>query len=109
METCAMICVIATIEVAEGRRDELLAAFRQLVPKVLAEPGCLEYGPMVDLPSIMPAQPPERANVVTVVEKWASVEALETHLMAPHMGEFRKTTEALRVGLSLQILQPASV
>jgi hypothetical protein len=27
-----MICVIATLEVAEGRRDDFMAAFRQLVP-----------------------------------------------------------------------------
>ena len=31
-----MICVIATIETAPGRRNELLAIFRGLVPKVRA-------------------------------------------------------------------------
>jgi quinol monooxygenase YgiN len=102
-----MICVIATIEAVAGRRGDLLAAFRELVPKVQAEQGCLEYTPMIDIPHSMPGQPPARENVVTVVEKWASVEALETHLMTPHMHDFRKATDALRVGLTLQILQPA--
>jgi quinol monooxygenase YgiN len=37
-----MLCVLATIDVAEGRRDEFLNVFRQLVPQVLAEEGCLE-------------------------------------------------------------------
>ena len=102
-----MICVIATIELAQGRRDDLLAVLRELVPKVLAEEGCLEYGPWVDLPTNVPAQPETRDNVVMVVEKWEGIEALEAHLMAPHMLEFRQTTEPIRVGVSLQILEPA--
>ena len=51
-----MICVIAAVEVAEGRRGEFLAEFHKLVPKVLEEEGCLEYGPMVDLPTSVGAQ-----------------------------------------------------
>lgn len=46
-----MIRVIATIEVAAGRRDEFLALFRELAPKVQAEEGCVEYGPWIDLPT----------------------------------------------------------
>jgi quinol monooxygenase YgiN len=102
-----MICVIATIEAAAGRRADLLAAFAELVPKVRAEQGCLDYTPMIDVPNSMSGQPAVRENVVTVVEKWESIEALETHLMTPHMHDFRKSTDALRRGLTLQILQPA--
>ena len=102
-----MIRVIATIEVVKGRRDEFLAVLQELVPKVLAEEGCLEYGPWVDLPTNIPAQPEARHNVVTMVEKWESIQALETHLMAPHMLEFRQATEPLRVGVALRILEPA--
>jgi quinol monooxygenase YgiN len=102
-----MICVIARIEVAEGRRDDFLAQFRQLVPKVLAEEGCLEYGPMVDVPTNIGAQEPARQNVVTIVEKWESIEALESHLMAPHMVEYRKVVKPMVVGTSLDILEPA--
>jgi quinol monooxygenase YgiN len=102
-----MICVIATIEVAEGRRDDFLAEFRRIVPLVLAEEGCLEYGPMVDVPTELGAQAPARNHVVTVVEKWESVEALEAHLMAPHMIEYRKRVKPLVRGSSLQVLRPA--
>ncbi len=102
-----MISVIATIEVAEGRRDDFLARFRQLVPKVLAEQGCVEYGPWLDVPTNIEAQPPGRDHVVTAVEKWESIEALEAHLIAPHMLEFRKSLEGLVTGISLQILEPA--
>lgn len=102
-----MICVIAKIEVAEGRRDDFLAEFRKIVPRVLEEEGCLEYGPMVQVPTSIPAQAPGQDNVVTVVEKWASVEALEAHLIAPQMVEYRKSVKGLVVGASLEILRPA--
>jgi len=102
-----MICVIARIEVAAGRRDEFLARFHELVPKVLEEDGCLEYGPMIDVPTNICAQQPPREDMVTVVEKWQSVEALEAHLMAPHMLEYRKSVKELVVGTSLEILSPA--
>jgi quinol monooxygenase YgiN len=38
-----MIYVIATIEVAAGRRADFLAILRANVPNVLAEDGCIEY------------------------------------------------------------------
>ncbi len=101
-----MICVIAAIDVAEGRREEFLAIFHKLVPTVRAEAGCLEYGPMVDAPTGIPGQQ-LRPNTVTVVEKWASAAALEAHLATPHMRQFFAATEPLRTGLSLQVLQPA--
>ena len=102
-----MICVIAAIEVAEGRREEFLNIFRKLVPTVRAETGCLEYGPLVDFPSGIPGQQPVRPNTVVVVEKWQSPAALEAHLATPHMQKFFADTEGLRTGLVLQILQPA--
>ncbi|OHB82588.1 MAG: antibiotic biosynthesis monooxygenase [Planctomycetes bacterium RBG_16_64_12] len=102
-----MICVIAKIEVAEGRRDDFLAQFHKLVPKVLEEEGCLEYGPMVDVPTGIGAQARPRDNVVTVVEKWESVEALESHLMAPHMLEYRQLVKPMVTSTSLEILKPA--
>lgn len=103
-----MICVIATIETAAGRRDDLLAVFRGLVPKVLAEEGCIEYAPMIDAPSGLSAQGPVRPNVVAVVEKWESLAALAAHLKAPHMVEFIRQTDDMRLSTRLQIFQPAS-
>jgi len=102
-----MICVLATIEVPEGHRDDFLAEFRKIVPKVRAEEGSIEYGPWVDVPTGIDIQPPERKNVVTAVEKWESIEALEAHLMAPHMLEFRKVIEQMRLAITLQIVEPA--
>ena len=100
-----MIAVIATIETSAGNRGALLAAFKDLVPRVLAEKGCIEYGPMIDSATDLTGQPP-RENVVTMIEKWASIEALTAHLASPHMLAFRKATESLRLEIKLQILAP---
>ncbi len=102
-----MIHVIAAVETAEGRRDDLLDVFRALVPKVLGEEGCLEYGTAVDLATSFSLQGEPRENVVMVVEKWESIEALEAHLVAPHMLEFRDKVKEIVQGTTLQILEPA--
>ena len=102
-----MIHVIATIETAPGKRDEFLAAFAELVPDVQAEQGCIEYGPAVDLATSIGDQPPPRENVVTVIEKWQSVEALRTHLEAPHMVRYRRTVKDMVLGVAIRVLEPA--
>jgi quinol monooxygenase YgiN len=102
-----MICVVASIELAAGQREKFVEIMHKLVPHVRAEPGCLEYAPMLDAQTEIPAQRPVRDSVVTVIEKWQSVAALETHLTTRHMKEFFQATELMRVGVSLQILQPA--
>ena len=62
-----MITVLATIELAEGKRTEFLEAFRQVVPLVQAEEGCLEYGPTVDAVTEIEKQAPLREHTVVVV------------------------------------------
>jgi quinol monooxygenase YgiN len=102
-----MICVIATIELADGRRDEFLQEFRKIVPLVREETGCIEYAPMVDIPTEIDAQAQPVESVVFVVEKWESVDALEAHLMAPHMLDYRKRVKDLVTGTEIRILEPA--
>ncbi|HEX3870583.1 MAG TPA: putative quinol monooxygenase [Pirellulales bacterium] len=103
----SMIHVIATITVAEGKRDVFLSHFRALVPKVLAEKGCIEYGPTIDVETEIPGQPAARSDVVTVVERWKDIAALEAHLMAPHMLEYRAIVKDLMRGAELRVLKPA--
>ena len=103
-----MIHVIATVEVVPGRREEFIAAFCANVPKVLAEDGCIEYGPAVDLPTGIAVQIPVRDQVVTIVEKWRDLAALQAHLTAPHMVEYRTKVKHVVAKVSLQVLEPAS-
>ena len=101
-----MIFVIATIEVKPGKREAFLAEFNKNVPNVRAENGCLEYGPTVDARTDIKAQIPLRENVVTIVEKWESLQALHAHLVAPHMATYRERVKDYVVGATLQILDP---
>ena len=102
-----MVIVLATIELAEGRRDDFLAEFHQVVPLVRAEEGCVEYGPAVDAVTDIEKQAALRDNTVVVVERWESLEALNAHLVAPHMGSYRERVKDLVVGMNLQVLEPA--
>jgi len=101
-----MIYVIATVEVVEGKREALLEEMHRLVPKVRAERGCLEYGPTLDVKTNIPVQIPVRDQVITIVEKWEDLPALQAHLVAPHMLEYRAKVKDLVVRTSLQVLQP---
>jgi len=51
-------------------------------------------------------QSPVRPDVVMVIEKWASLAALQTHLQAPHVMEYRRRVSGLVQGVTLQILEP---
>lgn len=101
-----MIIVIATIEVKPGKRDAFLAEFKGNVPNVLAEKGCIEYGPTVDIQSGLKPQIPMRENVVTIVEKWESLSHLQAHIVAPHMNAYRERVKDIVVGTTLQVLEP---
>jgi quinol monooxygenase YgiN len=102
-----MIHVIATIELASGRRAEFLKEFHALVPSVKAEAGCIDYGPAIDVASGIPVQGALRSDVVTVVERWKDLDALRAHLTAPHMQAYRAKTKDLIRGMRLQVLEPA--
>ena len=101
------VYVVAAIEVKPGKRAEFIEIFRANVPKVLAEDGCCFYDPAVDFDSGIAIQDPLRENVMTVVEKWASIDALRAHLKAPHMAAYGEQVKDLVTGVKLQVLQPA--
>ncbi len=101
-----MIHVVAQISLNPGCREKFLEAFHALVPEVLAEEGCIEYGPTIDAETSIEAQKTD-ANLVVVVEKWESVPHLKAHLVADHMQSYREEVKELVAGTSLQILSPA--
>jgi quinol monooxygenase YgiN len=102
-----MIHVIATITVKPDTRDKVLDAFRWVTPLVRAEDGCIEYQATVDVKTTSPAQDGPRENVITVVEKWASVEALYAHSAASHMTEYRAKVKDYVVSVKLHVTEAA--
>ena len=101
-----MIHVIADITAAAGKRAELIAAFNRLLPQVHAEPGCIEYQPAVDVPTALGPQAPVDGDVMTMVERWESLDHLMAHLDAPHMHRFREENKGLIAGVGLRVLEP---
>lgn len=102
-----MIYVIAAIELSPGGKETYLAELKRVTPLVRKEKGCLEYGPTVDVPTGIPIQLPQRDNVVTLIERWESVDALKLHLSQPHFLEYRERVKDVMKGVSIQVLAPA--
>ncbi len=101
-----MINVIATVQVKEGKLSDFINLFKTVVPLVKAEKGCIEYFPAVDLPTDLPPQDMNE-NVVTIIEKWESLDHLMAHLATKHMAEHMEKEKALVEKASIKILQEA--
>lgn len=102
-----MIHVIAIVTAKPGRRAELLDAFRANRPAVLAERGCLEYAPAVDLDA--PTVPDRFGDdVMVVVEKWEDPDALRAHARSPHMLAYGEATKDLVAERRVHVLTPAA-
>jgi len=101
-----MINVIASIQIIEGQLSEFIKIFKSNIPKVLEEKGCIEYVPVVDLPTGLPVQELNN-NTVTIIEKWDSLEDLKAHLSSPHMLEYREHTKALVEKMHVKVLKEA--
>jgi quinol monooxygenase YgiN len=102
-----MIHVIATIDLAPGTREAFLAEFRKIIPDVRAEAGCIEYGPAIDAETGIPTQYRIGADRVMVMEKWASVDALKAHAVAPHVQAYRARVKDFVRSMELRVLSPA--
>jgi quinol monooxygenase YgiN len=101
-----MVHVIATITLNPGVRSAFLAELTRNTPLVRAEVGCIEYQATVDVATTMAIQTPLRGDVVTVVEKWASLDALYAHSKAPHMADYRVRVKDYVKSVQLQVLEP---
>ncbi len=101
-----MINVIASIRVKEGRRAEFLDIFKANIANVLQEKGCLEYVPTIDVPTGLSPQALNE-HVVTIIEKWQSLEDLRAHLAAPHMLAYRTAVKDIVADVSLKVLAAA--
>jgi len=101
-----MIHVIASVKVKPGKRDQLLDLFRENLPRVREEKGCIRYFPAVDVATGLPPQSLDE-DIITVIETWESLEALKDHLATPHMAAFFEKEKPLVSGSVIKILQEA--
>lgn len=101
-----MIYVIASSELKDGCKARFVEIAKANIPNVLAEEGCISYVLNEDIDAGLPAQKEVRANVVTFVECWESLEHLHRHLQAPHMKAFAEKVRELRNSSALNVVTP---
>ena len=102
-----MIHVLAIITAKPGQRSAVLEQFRANVPAVLAEPGCIEYAPAIDMeggPSFVAALGPDS---FAVVEKWQDAAALAAHAASPHMQAYGAKVKDMLASRVIHVLSPA--
>jgi quinol monooxygenase YgiN len=101
-----MLTVLASIYIKAGNLDKFLEIFKANVPNVRAEKGCISYTPMIDYDSKL--EPQEiNENLVTIVEQWEDMAALNEHLAASHMLEYKENVKDIVEKVTLKILQDA--
>ncbi len=84
-----MVALIAKMKIKEGKMDEAIELFRDLVPKVGKEEGTMAYAVCRDK-----AAP----SLLVVVERYRDREAIKDHSSTPHFKEFSKAVGTLLDG-----------
>lgn len=101
-----MIHVLAILTTKPGKRADVLKIFHANVPAVLAETGCIEYGPVVDADGIGPVQTKLGPDTFVVVEKWATAADLAAHGAAPHMKAYGEKVRDMMATRVIHVLSP---
>ena len=78
-----MIAVVAKIPIQEGKMDEAIAIFKELIPNLKNDPGTEMYNICVDK---------NDPNTIVVVEAYADADALKLHGSTDH---FKATNKKL--------------
>ena len=103
-----MIHVVAILTTKPGMRETVLQAFRANIPAVIAEDGCIEYGPAIDAEGLGSFQTKFGADTFVVIEKWRDTQALKAHAAAPHMAAYGARVKDMLAGRVIHVLSPAS-
>ena len=102
-----MIHVVAIITAKPGQRDAILRAFRENIPAVRAEDGCIEYAPAIDAEGVGPFQTKFGSDAFVVIEKWRDSNALKAHAASPHMAAYAARVKDLIASRVIHVLSPA--
>ena len=77
---CGPVCFVVLIRARPGRREEVWAALRELVPQVHAEPGCERYA----------VHAVEGQDAFVTVERWATAGAARAHGQSAAVRRYRE-------------------
>lgn len=102
-----MIHVLAIVTAKPGTRDHFLEAYRANLPAVLAEHGCLAYEAVIDVAPGSPGFAKFGPDMFVVVERWASIDALMAHAVAPHMKAYTARVAPWHISTDVHVLEAA--
>lgn len=102
-----MVHVLAIITTRPGLRAQVLEAFHRNRAAVLAEDGCIEYVATIDTEGAGAPYAQFGDDVFVVVEKWASLDALKAHGVAPHMVAHGAVVAPLVLSAAIHVLSDA--
>ena len=104
-----MIHVVALITTHPGQRGKVLELARANLAAVRAEDGCIEYVATIDAAGLPTSKGSVGPDTFVVVEKWASLGALQAHAVAPHMQAYAAAIKELVVSRLIHVLEPVSM
>lgn len=102
-----MIHVVAIITAHPGQRAKVLQACLANTAAVRAEEGCIEYSATIDAKGMPASRGSIGEDSFIVVEKWASLAALQAHAAAPHMKAYAAQVKDLTAKRVIHVLEPA--
>ncbi len=102
----SVVHVVAVITAKPGKRGDVLAAFHENIPNVLAEDGCIAYGPTVDTDGVGAIQTAFGDDTFVVIEQWQSLDHLKAHAAAPHMAAYAAKVKDLLSDRVIHVLSP---
>ena len=102
----SQVHVLAIITAKPGMREHILAVYRDNVATVRAEEGCIAYEAVVDAKGDSPFAK-FGPDTFVVVEKWASIAALQAHGVAPHMKAYAAKVKEWTAERAIHVLESA--
>ena len=90
-----MIIIIGSVTIRDETIDEALRISQEHVNRSRIEAGCISHGVHIDN---------EDPNRLVFVERWESMEHLQTHLKASHMLSYREEVKDMVENTSLKVL-----
>ena len=84
-----MIVLMAVLQAAEGRGNDVVEEFKNLVPKVREDPGTIAY---------VINQAVDNPDKILVYEKYENQEALQYHGQTEHFKAFGQATRGMFAG-----------
>ena len=102
-----MVHVIARITAVPGKRADVLAAFKDNMPAVHAEKGCVEYQPVIDAADGGAIQTEIGPDTFIVVEKWETMDDLRAHAKSAHMAAYAEKVKSMIADRAVHVLSNA--